>query len=57
MLGPYAESDNWAAKFTAAEADLAEAEKIKAEVVDRILERDHEDDVAELVAGIAKGVR
>ncbi|MEJ6685508.1 MAG: hypothetical protein QNL96_16205 [SAR86 cluster bacterium] len=56
LLGPYAESESWAAKFTAAEADLAEAEKIKAEVVDRILERDHEDDVAELVAGIAKGV-
>ncbi|MDA9298488.1 hypothetical protein N9Q31_06035 [Pseudomonadales bacterium] len=56
LLSPYAASGNWAAKFTAAEADLAEAEKIKADVVDRILERDHEDDVAELVAGIAKGV-
>ena len=56
LLSPYAASGNWAAEFTSAEADLAKAEKIKTDVVDRILERDHEDDVAELVAGITKGV-
>ena len=49
LLSPYAASGNWAAEFTSAEADLAKAEKIKTDVVDRILERDHEDEVAELV--------
>ncbi|MFT6841067.1 MAG: hypothetical protein ACJAWK_001842 [Candidatus Azotimanducaceae bacterium] len=56
LLRTYAETGNWTAKFTAAEADLAAAEKIRSDVVTPILERDNEDDVAALAAGIAKAI-
>lgn len=56
FLAPYAEAGEWIEKFTAAQSDISSAENLKNDVIDRIIERDHKDDVAELVAAISKGV-